>query len=209
MAWHLDRAGWQPRSTFAAVGAVIPDACALKIFGKPAPPKSTIVAAMDEREARLRLLEDELGALHAGISAHDGWIAQTKGWCITIVAGLLALDITQHRQALSMAAAVVSLAFWLADAHTASIQRVMILRQQQIEHHFKGRPALDSLDDVGLAIPGMASSFLDPPQVQGWFGQVRFEVRLALHEAVSPYRMFFYVVLLIAIALTASIASFL
>lgn len=102
---------------------------------------------MDEREVRLRLLEDELEALHAGISAHDGRISQVKGWCVTVTAGLLALAITQQLPALAFCAAFAVLAFWMADSHLASIQRVLIRREQKMEDHFRGRGTLEAFDD--------------------------------------------------------------
>ena len=150
---------------------------------------------------RLRLLEDELGALHAGISAHDGRMAQVKGWCVTVASGLLALAMTQDRPTLALSAVAAVLAFWLAESHIASIQRVMIRRLQFLERHFQGKPATEALSDRQLALPGMASGFIDSPEATGWLREVRTEWNLTLDEARSPYRILFYALVVAGVTL--------
>ena len=169
-----------------------------------------MVSRMEEREARLRLLEDELGALHAGISAYDGRITQIKGWCVTVASGLLALALTQERPALALGALVAVLSFWLTDSHNASIQQVMMNRHEEIELHFRRRSVIAALDDERFDVLRMARAFDDPEDVKDhWFKQVKYELGQTLSQAVVPYRLFFYVLVLLSVSIVALAGSIL
>lgn len=162
----------------------------------------------DELEVRLRLLEGELSALQDGISTHAARISQIKGWCLTIVSGLLFLAISQDEPTLLGCAAVAAAAFWLADSHAASIQRVMINRQQQIERHFLNHSnSSEAIRNKMLVLPGFASAFLDPPEVQGWWSEVEQELVHTWSEAKSPYRLLFYALTLVGIAVISSVTT--
>ena len=156
---------------------------------------------------RLRLLEDELNACHVGVSAYAGRASQVKGWCITVASGLLALAITQERAAIAFCAVASVCAFWLAESHVASIQRVMIDRLQYLESHFRDRSATEALSDRTLALPGMASGYIDDPKVDNWLKRLRVELDLTIREAKSPYRILFYALIMVGVVLVC-VATF-
>lgn len=156
-------------------------------------------SGVEESEVRLRLLEDELGALHSGVAGHDARMGQVRGWCLTIASGLLALAVTQAHPILAWSACGAVVAFWFAEAHIASIQRVMIKRLQSIEEHFRGRPPVQALDDVQLELPGMASEIINPASVDTWLKSMKFELDLTLKEGARPYRMLFYALVLVGV----------
>lgn len=159
-----------------------------------------ILHVVDAGEVRMRLLEDELSALHSGIAALDARMAQIRGWCVTVVSGILALAITQSLGDLILGAVLVVVTFWWVEAHSAALQRVMIRRLQALEAHFQGRDPLAALLDDKVSLPGMCAAFISPPSVQGWFGEMRFELRETWSEAKSPYRSLFYLLTAVAIA---------
>lgn len=148
----------------------------------------------------MRLLEDELTALHTAIAAFDERTAQVRGWCVTVVSGLMALALTQHQVDLALTASGVIFVFWWIDSHAASIQRVLIRRLQVIEQHFRGQDPLSAVRDPGLQLPGMSAGFINPPHVSGWLGEFRFELSETWSEARSPYRALFYALTLVVVA---------
>lgn len=158
---------------------------------------------MNLHEVRMRLLEDELTALHAGITAVDGRMTQVRGWCVTLVSGISALAVTQRRIIILAAAVGVVLLFWWIESQVAAIQRVMIRRIQDIDVHFSGRPAVDAVVDESLALPGMSSAFVSSPQPATWWNEMRDELSGTWREAKSPYLSLFYILVLSALSIGA------
>ena len=91
------------------------------------------------------------------------------------------------------------MAFWLLESHTAAIQRIWIRRHLSIERHFVGKTPAQALDDRQFRLPQLATNFHYGRPANTWMGKLRNQVRQTWTEAVEPYRLLFYSILLTCI----------
>ena len=147
---------------------------------------------MDELDARLRLLEQEIGQLQESIRAHDSIVHQIKGWAVTVALASAGYAISTDRPAVAVVGIAATLGFWLIDAQARSVQRRAISRALGIENSLATSGIVQALTDGHLGSPGMASALAStrsalpqqPRLRQAWSG--------ILNEARRPLTSVLY-----------------
>jgi hypothetical protein len=83
-----------------------------------------------DMQARLALLQTELGSIETAIRSFDTIGFQIKGWAVTAGLAIGGFAITEHKRTLLIVGFVATIGFWLVDCQFKSIQRPFISRNR-------------------------------------------------------------------------------
>lgn len=86
---------------------------------------------MTEEDARLVLLQTELGSIQSGIRGLDTITFQIKGWCVTASLAIGGFAVAYHKPALLIVGAGAVVGFYLVTCQFKLIQRAFIKRNRQ------------------------------------------------------------------------------
>jgi hypothetical protein len=113
---------------------------------------------MTEEDARLALLQTELGAIQSAIRALDTIVFQIKGWCVTTSLAVGGFAVAYHLPSLLIVGAGAVVGFFLVNCQFKMIQRNFIERNYAIDSELKTTGIMEVLKGAGkLSIVGTAA----------------------------------------------------
>jgi len=159
---------------------------------------------MTEEDARLALLQAELGAIQNAIRSLDTIEFQIKGWCVTTALAVGGFAVAYKKPGLLFVGMGAIIGFYLVNCQFKAIQRVFLNRNKAIDATLKSTGIMKvlrgegDLDIVGTAAPdwGTPSSMPD---------RVRHQVRRMLAEARLPNIFSLYLFVFVCLAVEAAV----
>ena len=160
---------------------------------------------MTEEDARLVLLQAELGALQSAIRSLDAIDFQIKGWCVTASLAIGGFAVAYKKTGLLAVGLGAIIGFYLVNCQFKAIQRVFLKRNQAIDATLKSAGIMKvlrgegDLDIVGTAAPDWGASGLSASH------RLRNELRRMLAEARLPNTFGLYLFIFVCLAVEAAV----
>jgi hypothetical protein len=104
---------------------------------------------VEEEDARLALLQTELGTVQNAIRNLDATILQIKGWCVTASLAIGGFAITSHRAALVLVGEAAVLGFFMINCQFRAFQRDFMNRNLKIDTELRRTGIMEFLRGRG------------------------------------------------------------